>query len=37
MAAIMATLRLLYDDNKIKPIIALEAITCGALSLCITS
>ncbi|UYZ83186.1 phage holin, lambda family [Entomomonas sp. E2T0] len=38
MAAIMAILRLLYDENETKPIrIALEAVTCGAMSLCITS
>lgn len=37
MASIIATLRILYDDNKTKPTrIILEALTCGALSLCVT-
>lgn len=38
MASIIAMLRVLYDDKNTKPTrVMLEALICGALSLCITS
>lgn len=38
MASIIAVLRVLYDDSNPRPArIILEAMICGALSLCITS
>lgn len=38
MATIIATLRILYDETKPRPFrVILEALICGALSLCVTS